>query len=217
MTNINAQVWNLLEEDLCVQKDLKRGLINTRALARHLIQKNNLTASMDAVISAIRRFENDKEFKENIEELNDVFSKTIVTTKNNVACLTIKETSFGAVAQDFTEGKILRENFRLIKSKELVKLVLNQKDLDSKLGLFDKKDIVHVEKDLSEIRIQIPLSGAVKKGILARISHSIYLHDVNIHEILVAVPEILVYVKSVDLVKAHQAVLELTLEQKDGE
>ena len=102
MTNINAQVWNLLEEDLCVQKDLKRGLVNTRALARYLIQKNNLTASMDAVISAIRRFENDKEFKENIEELNDVFSKTIVTTKNNVACLTVKETSFGTVAQDFT-------------------------------------------------------------------------------------------------------------------
>ena len=68
-----------------------------------------------------------------------------------------------------------------------------------------------VEKDLSELRIQIPSSGAVKKGVLARITHGIYLHDVNIYEVLVAVPEILIYVKSSDLVKAHKAVLDLTL------
>lgn len=211
MTNINAKIWKLLEEDLCVQKDLQRGLLNIRGLARYLIDKHGLKASMDAVISAIRRFEHDREFKDDLDALKDLFSRTIVTTKNNVACLTIKETSFHVVADDFGNGKVLRENFRLIKSKEFLKLFLNQKDFDDKLRLFSKNDIVHVEKDLSELRIQIPSSGAVKKGVLARITHGIYLHDVNIYEVLVAVPEILIYVKSSDLVKAHKAVLDLTL------
>lgn len=212
MSNINARVWKLLEEDLTIQKNLQHELINIRGLARYLIQKHQLQSSMDAVISAIRRFESDKEFKDNTQELKDIFSKTTVTTKNNMACLTIKETSFKTITLDFNEGKILRDNFRLIKSKELVKLFINQKDVDEKFALFNKKEVVHVEKDLAEIRIQIPMSGAVKKGLLARITHGIYLHDVNIYEILVAVPEILIYVKSNDLVKAHKAVLDLTLD-----
>ena len=213
MTNINAQVWKLLEEDLCIQKDLQRDLLNVRGLARFLIEKHNVKASMDAVISAVRRFENDRTFKDNTEDLKKTFSQTIVTTKNNVAAITVKETSFQTVAADFVSEKILRENFRLIKSKEYLKVFINQKDIDDKIGLFNKKELVHIEKDLSEIRIQIPMGGAVKKGILAKISHSICLHDVNIYEILVAVPEIMVYVKSKDLVKAHKAILELTLEE----
>ncbi|MBT7928627.1 hypothetical protein HN682_01735, partial [Candidatus Peregrinibacteria bacterium] len=69
MTNINQTVWRLLAQDLSIQKNLKKGLINVRGLAKYLIETYNLRASLDAVISAIRRFENSETFKDE-EELS---------------------------------------------------------------------------------------------------------------------------------------------------
>ena len=86
---ITQDIWKLLRSDLAVQKDLNRGLINVRALARHLIEKHGLEASLDSVISAIRRFEA-KKFAEDERKLAKVLKNAKISTRNNIACFTLE-------------------------------------------------------------------------------------------------------------------------------
>ena len=71
MTSINHTVWKLLADDISVQKNIERGIINIRGLARFLIDKHGLHASMDAVISAIRRYETESIFNDKREKIDD--------------------------------------------------------------------------------------------------------------------------------------------------
>ena len=57
MVSVNQRIWNIISKELCVERELLHGLINIRALAKYLIDKYSLNASLDSVISAIRRYE----------------------------------------------------------------------------------------------------------------------------------------------------------------
>ena len=210
MTSINHTVWKLLAEDISIQKNLERGLINTRGLARYFITEYNLGASMDAVISAIRRYETEIMFSVAKKQLDTLFEEARITTKNNVACITLKEYEFEAIAKDFVGSKILKNNFRLIKSKENIKIFLNQDDLEEKKAMFTSENTLNISKDLSEIRISMPETVTETVGVLARIAQEIALEEVNVEDIISALPEFLLYVKSSDIIKAHKALVNLT-------
>ncbi len=209
MASVNNVIWRLIAEDASIQKDLNRGLINVRGLARYMIDKHHLKVSMDAVISAIRRYETERIFEDHNREIDVVFQSAIIMTKNHVACITMNDNEFKKICSDFVGENILKENFRLIKSKELIKLFINQKDLERKLVLFNKDNIISVVENLAEIRVMTHTKAAETIGVLARLSNEIALHDVSIYDIIWAVPEFLIYVKSDDLVRAHKAVLGL--------
>lgn len=207
MTSINNLVWRYIAEDASIQKDLQRCLINVRGLARYLIEKHSIGASMDAVISAIRRFETEQVFQDNTKDIDAVMKSAVITTKNFVTCITMKEMEYKTISTDYVGKNILKENFRMVKSKEIIKLFLNQKDIEKKLELFSKGNVLSVTKDLAEIRVTMNNKATETVGVLARLSHEIALHDVPIFELISAIPELLIYVRSDDLVRAHKAVL----------
>src|SRR3989344_4774359 len=89
MASINQHIWTLLRKDLAIQKDLQRKIINIRALAKYIIKTYGLNASLDSVISSIRRFETQEQFKKEEEQLVNVFGDASITTKNNVVCYTL--------------------------------------------------------------------------------------------------------------------------------
>ena len=64
--NTTRDVMDYLSKDLSIQKDLQRGILNIRALARQIKKEQKLKTSLDAVISAIRRFSYDKGAKEEV-------------------------------------------------------------------------------------------------------------------------------------------------------
>ena len=56
MTNLTHEVWNYLDSEPSIKKELSRGIVNIMALAKYIIDTKNLEKSPDAVISAIRRY-----------------------------------------------------------------------------------------------------------------------------------------------------------------
>ncbi len=208
MKSVNQEIAEILQKDLALQKCLKRDLINTRSLARQLIKDHDLSYSIDAVISAIRRYD-----LENISllssEAQNAFKKMSITTKDNVARLTLHDHAFSTIAQDTLNKKILKENIRLIKSKETITLLVSQKDIEQKISLFVKSDIINIQKDLTEIRLQFAQDIGHIKGIVARVASELALCDINIEEIIYSMPDLLLYVREQDLVSAHKALLEI--------
>src|SRR3989338_3636343 len=123
MKSVNQEIAQILQKDIALQKCLKRNLINTHSLARSLIEQHQLSYSLDAVISAIRRYD-----LETISllspEAQDAFKKMSITTKDNVTRLTLHDHAFAQIAQDFLTKKLLKENIRLKKSKETITLLV---------------------------------------------------------------------------------------------
>lgn len=211
--NINQEVWRLISQDFSIQKDLKRGLVNVRALAKHLIKEHALTASLDAVISAIRRcdLQDLPQIRENVDSL---IRDMTVYTRDDVAIITLKAHKLPKMFYDRDISRI-HANYRLIKSKLNAKICLNADDLDEVLAAFTKQDLVgDVKKDIAEIRIALPPGGESVSGILSRVLNEIALRKVSLAEIIVCYPEFLIYVDRKKLLEAHHAILAMHDEAK---
>mgnify|MGYP003973318013 FL=1 len=207
-TNINRQIWNIISRDIAVQKCIVAGIVNNRALAKYLIKEYNLSFSLDAVLSAVRRYSVEEEFEEYAKEVDEALSKMMVMTKNNIASIKLKVEAFTNIANDYLTKLILKHNFRMIKSNEVIKLFVNQKDLDKKLKAFDPNYIIGDIHNLCEVRIILEEEATYVRGILSRITSELTLHNVNIHDIIVGIPEILIYVEEKDLVLAQKCLMD---------
>ena len=209
MKSINQEINNILNKHLSIQKSLKKGVVNVRSLAKHLIEEYNLKYTLDSVISAIRRFDLDEISLLGSKEADKYFSKMIISTKDNVARIVLKDRAFKDVCADFLGKRLLKANCRIIKSKETVTLIVAQKDLDKKLTLFKESDLITVQKNLSEIRLQFPKNVDKVKGIVARTASELAIRNINIIDVFYGIPDILIYVKEDDLVDAHKALREI--------
>ena len=60
MTSAAKEVWREIEEDIIVRRALEKGIVSLKNLTVYLLKKKKITASADAVISAIRRYKEEK-------------------------------------------------------------------------------------------------------------------------------------------------------------
>ena len=209
MRSIHQEVAYLLNKHIAIQKDLKRGIINIRALAKFLIEEYSLKHSLDAVVSAIRRYDLEDVSLISSKGTGNIFSKLEIHTKDNVARIVLKETAFKEISQDFLGDKVLRGNSRMVRAKDTITLLVVQDNLKEKLDLFKKSEIIKIQKNLSEIRLRFAEDIGSAKGLMARIAAEIAMRGVSIEEFIVGIPDILIYVNEKSLIKAHQALREI--------
>jgi hypothetical protein len=193
----------LLSKEICVNKNLSQKLINIRALARYLIKKYELSTSLDSVISSIRRYDLEKG-EEDKKRILSLFKNAIVSTRNNIACVTLKKFLLKDL-EKLSEVKGL--NF--VKGSKDFKIVLDKKYVKDLKDLFSGK-IKKIEDNLSEISVYLTEKVLTQKGILAEIANEIYIHNINISEILICPPEFLILVKNSDMIKTHEIIIGLT-------
>jgi hypothetical protein len=203
MESINQQVWKALQTDPAIMRDLQRKLANTRALAKYLIQKYELKVSLDAVISSIRRFPLDA-YQEEEKILQHIFQDSVVSTKNNIACVTID------LAPNQVFQKLCTINlplFRVTTGTDEVKILVEDRNADTIAKMFKGSQVEH---NLSEISITAAEKAIKTKGVLARIALEMSLANINIHELCMCAPQFLIYVSQKDIVKAHERIITLT-------
>ena len=210
MQSINQQIWNLINGDAAIQKGLKRDVINIRGLAKFFIKKNNVKASLDSVISAIRRYESSEDFEE-IDNISSVFENCIISTKNNIACITLRQASIVKLHQmlEMQRNHHISKT-RFISGTNTIKLMTDNVHKDTVLSVFDRKNVLNVEDDLSEISITLSKNAISKHGVLAKLANEIALNNVNIVELLITPPDFLIYIKEKDIVRAHETLLRLS-------
>ncbi len=207
MKSVQQEVVLLLNRDVAVQKCLQKNLLNVRALAQYLIKEYDLNFSIDAVISAIRRYDAEvSEVKTEEKELKKVFLEMSIYTKDAVTRIVLKDKTFPIIAEDFLGKKRLRENFRLIKGKENVTLIVSQKDIEQKLSLFKSQDIILLQKNLSEIRMDFGKDVTKIKGLLSRLAGELTIRGINIEDIIFSSPDILLYIQEKYMIKALEAI-----------
>lgn len=204
--NINQRVWGVISKDYGLRRDIRRKIINIRALAKYIIDTYDLDAGLDAVISAIRRWETEEKIAEQAELVEKTFKKCSVFTKDHISCITIKSRAF----PDFVKNiKEIPGNFRLINSKKMTKIVINQDDIETVKDFFTPEHIIRIDEDLGELRLVFTDVPHEIVGLLAKITGELAVNDIALIECIVCFPEFLIYVDKKDLLNAHKTILEL--------
>lgn len=217
MPNIVHEVWKILDDNPTIRREMNRGLINTSALARFIIKEKKIDTTLDAVISAIRRY--------NLERHEDIFEnaykllgETInISTKSNLAEISlIKDSEVQKILPklfdiiQYIRGDVLR----VTQANESLRILIDEKNMEKVTALFPKSKIINNEVDLAEINIYIHPKMQTTPGILAVISNELANNGINIVEVMTCPPEMIWVVKKSELVKASDVLFKLCLKKR---
>ena len=151
MTNISKAVHRFIDQDSTIRRDLGREIINIRSLAKYMQPQLGVKADIDAIISAIRRYELDNREEKRFERAVSIIKDAKISTKNHISIIAlVKDSSVQALLPklfsliDYGRGEVLR----IIQAEELIKIVVDQKNVVAVLDLFPKSKIKNVEKNL---------------------------------------------------------------------
>jgi hypothetical protein len=212
MTNINQEVWKFIDQDPTIKHAMSYGIINKRALANYIKKQKNIKTNLDAIISAIRRY--------NIQQYDNVFLKArtmiipnidLSTRSNIVNVILSKDTEIQKLIPEFfsiikyDKGDVLR----IIQADESIKVLINEKNLKKIVKILPKKKILSIKKNLAEINIHFIKDAIDTPGVIAIISNEIAINGVSIVEVLSCFPELLWYVYQRDLLKAYNVLYQL--------
>ncbi len=213
MKNINREVWRYLDNHITIKKDLADGLINGRALAKRIIKDLGLNCSLNAVISAIRRYHIDMKEKEYLPEIYKLLMKAKLLTRTKLASVLLKknETVRNKLANlyqkiDFQGGDTLR----IFEVNKYIKIIIDEKTSEEAEKIFDKKEIVDMEKNLGEITITYNVDITKTPGVFALLSNELAANNISIIDSMICHSEHLIIVKEKDLQRSFNVLIELT-------
>lgn len=210
--NIAKHVWYFLDRNPCITRNMSAGLINTRALAKYLIKEEKIDTTLDAAISAIRRYKNDTN-KEIFEKAHNLILKTTaISTKSPLANISVvKDTEVQNMLPKlfpmihYNLGDVLR----IIQGDGSIKIIVNEKNVEKVKNLFSEKHILNIERNLGEISVHMHPEGKYIPGILAYSSNELAINGINILESLSCFPEWIWFVDEKDLQKAYNVLYDL--------
>jgi aspartokinase len=213
MTNITHEVWKILDNDPSIRQELKRGLINVSALAKYIITEKKVDTTIDAVISAIRRYKLDKH-DDIFDNANKVLgSQTVnLSTKSNLAEISlVKDDDVQQLLPKlFSIIKYIRGDvLRISQANESIRIIIDEKNMDNVMKIFPKSKIITKQKNLAEINCYINPKIQTTPGILATIANEIAINEINIIEFITATPEMICVVKKDDLLRASNVLYKL--------
>lgn len=213
MKNIHREVWRYLDNHLTIKKNMAEGLINHRALAKKIIIDSQLGGSLNAVISAIRRYHADLQQQESLPQVYALLKKAKIITRTKLAALLLKknEEVRSKLAQlstslDFAGGDTLR----IFEVNRYIKIIIDEKTLSQVQTLFSKKDIVDVETDLGELTIIYNVDITKVPGVFAFISNELAASHISIIDSMICHSEHLIILKDKDLQNGFNVVFGLT-------
>lgn len=216
MKNINKEVWRYLDNHITIKKNLADELINVRALSKKIIHDLHLAASLNAVISAIRRYHLDLKEKEHLPQIYALLKKAKLFTRTKLASVLLKknETIREKLATlyqkiDFQGGDTLR----IFEVNKYIKIIIDERLLPETKEIFNKKEIVETEKGLGELTIAYNVDITKIPGIFALLSNELAANNVSIIDSMICHSEHLIIVKEHDIQKAFAVVFALTTKQ----
>tara|TARA_B100000315_G_C14592281_1_gene596588 strand:+ start:772 stop:1401 length:630 start_codon:yes stop_codon:yes gene_type:complete len=187
-----------------IEKAYSEGLINRRALARYLIKqgiaKNN---QMDAVIAMLRRYS----FVKKDTDTKDAFKNIRINIKDNILILDfVKEKELLQKLQkliantNYDQGDTLK----IVVGSSSLKLFIDEKNEKLVSSLLHEFKLQSKLKNISEMSLFFDVGAQKTRGVMASISTLLHMHNINIIEILTSSPELIIYLKDKDVIKAYE-------------
>lgn len=207
-SNLSDTIQKILDQSPAIRVNMSRGLINIRALAKYMIKERKIDASLDAVISAIRRY--------NVDAYDYIFENALNLIRKSLSISTMSSLVIITATKDDEIQKLLPRLFsvihysqgnvlRIIQANEAIKIIIDEKNLEKILEFFPRGNILNIEKHLAEINLRVHLDAKYTLGVSAIISNELAINGINIIETMSCFPEAIWFIEEKDLLKAYSA------------
>ena len=214
MTNIQQIVNTFLNQRPDIRLSMGNDLINKSALAKYIIKKKKLSSNMDAVVSAIRRYDlksaDDVYFnaKKILTEIADISTRTkmvIVTLGKEIEIMNLIPKLYALI--DHEKGELLR----VVHANQYLKIIINKNNLEK------LKEIIPDEKinsivSLSEINIRFKRVADNIPGPISILINELAINKVSIIEMITCFPEVIIYTFEKDLITGFHALQQLSIQ-----
>lgn len=213
MASITKQVWEILDNDITIKKDLERGIINVSALSQYLLDTYKIKGSLDSVISAVRRYKSDVSIQDDYKRIRKALQEAVLSTKTNISLITFRNASstYKYIGQLMAHDDFLKNDvFRLVKNRAGVEIVVDRDSMQKAKDFFPQSCVEEVKDGLVEISIKLTGEGWATKGVISRIANELATQDVNIELIFSVYPTISIFLSEKDLVRAHEALMRIS-------
>ena len=213
MAYVRRAVERIIESDPTIKTGLQRGIINSRALSRYILENCAVDSTPDAVLGILRRYplvgesENDRRL---------ALKDCDITMRSGMAYLTIENApdTMKKVAEFAGTIRSTRgENFRAIVSSNSIRVIARQEALDKFKETFRAKEIIGYSAKLAEICLLLPFGAETLGEIATAITAQLSLNRVNIAGILVCPPEDIIIVSENDASRTYEALQQLLKEE----
>lgn len=209
-SSLGEEVKNIIDRDPVIRNGLARELVNIRALARYMQIEHGVTASIDAIISAVRRLPV-KESAIKINALGKLILK--LTMKNRIVDVAIlNDPEIPRILSKFS-GEIdygRGETYRIVAGVDTVRLVIDEKNLSKLTSLMPKKSIRNIAFNLSEIIVLLDESTEKTPGVLAVVAEEVAIKGINIVEFMSCIPELIIVIDERDALSCYESLQRLS-------
>jgi hypothetical protein len=213
---VRRTVERIIESDPTIRTGLYRGIINSRALSRYILETCAVDATPDAVLGVLRRYPRDGRRE---ADPRMAFKDSSIMMRSGMAYLTIENAPgiMKSVAEFASSIRSTRdESFRVIVVSNSVRVIARQEALDNFKQTFRVKEIISFSGELAEICLLLP-HGADRLGEIATaIIGQLTLNAVNPVGILVCPPEDIILVSEDDASRTFEALQQLLREETKG-
>lgn len=213
VAEVRRQVERIIESDPTIRTGLQRGIINSRALSRYILENCAVDSTQDAVLGILRRFPMDG-VREDDHRL--ALKDCNISMRGGMAYLTLENTpdTMKRVAEFTSTIRANRgENFRVVVGSNSVRVMARQEALDNFTQNFRPKEIISYSAELAEICLLLPHAAEKLGQIATAITAQLTLNGVSLFGILVAPPEDIIIVSDSDASRTFEAVQQLLKEE----
>ncbi len=210
--NIREIVWKFIETDISLKKGLSRKIINVRSLAKYIIATQKLNSSLDAIISAIRRYNLDIKKSDEKNSIHDVLKQARVAVRTKMSSLLLKRTDLVKTKlgrpdklMDFQGHDIIR----ILEGSQALTIVIDQKNLEKIKSTFPRDLILEENKKVGMIEINYPRILKKTPGVFSIIYNELAENDISIIDALISSNEHILIIEEEKLLKAFELIQKL--------
>ena len=207
--NLHLLLQNFFTKNPDVREARNKGLVNRRALAKYIIEKEHLDINRyEALVTALRRFEVEPISEDSLKVIKDVN----VSTKDKVAIIYLEKTD-EVLRNVIKITKFVNfnknETLKLVQGSLSFKIFVDEYNVNKVKELFTENDIIKTHHSISELNLVFPKNAPQIRGIISYVTTELTINKINIVEIITGDPELMIYVKEQDLLLAYQTIKRL--------
>jgi len=220
MANGSMLVYSYLNRNTDIKRNISRGVINIRALAKFILNENpELNLSQTGVITALRRYVEDADFDQKQKSLDKIFQNTKL------------EMSFGNVIMhiDKTESSInalidllKKLNFNgkghlnIVMGEASFAMMFDNEVYDLVSKQFENENIIKEINKVGKVTLKLDPAVMETPNVFATILNGVGINDINVLDSITKRERFMIFVKEEELMKTCNVLYKFTSEARKG-
>lgn len=216
MVNGTNLVWNYLDKSSDIRRDLSRGIINVRSLAKHILKENpGLGMKSTGVISAVKRYISEQDFNISESELQKIFANTKLEMAfgNVILHINKTESSVSALSELFKKLNLIGDdNVNFVMDKASFAIIFDDMHQSLIRSQFTNEKIINELDNIGQITLRFDPAVMQTPNVFATVLNEIGINRINVIDSITKRERFMIFVQEKDLMNTCNILYKFTKE-----